>query len=146
MALDEIRLTPGRCRQFVVTTTLPPPPPTTKQPTPPVTQGMFCSGEGRGFIRSVLDSELISYGEITCQSLQIVQKDRAFIDGVIFLAVKQTFPSAQRILFSATSFPPGLFPLPFLRRKALGTSLYLGHLSVKRVSSVPPERTFLNFY
>lgn len=53
MALDEIRLTPGRCRQFVVTTTLPPPPPTTKQPTPPVTQGMFCSGEGRGFIRSL---------------------------------------------------------------------------------------------
>ena len=53
MALDEIRLTPGRCRQFVVTTTLPPPPTTTKQPTPPVTQGMFCSEEGRGFIRSL---------------------------------------------------------------------------------------------
>ena len=53
MALDEIRLTPGRCRQFVVTTTLPPPPTTTKQPTPPVTQGMFCSGERRGFIRSL---------------------------------------------------------------------------------------------
>ena len=53
MALDEIRLTPGRCRQFVVTTTLPPPPTTTKQPTPPVTQGMFCSGERRAFIRSL---------------------------------------------------------------------------------------------
>ena len=55
IALDEIRLTPGSCRQFVVTTTLPPPPPTTKQPTPSVTQGMFCSGESRGdgFIRSL---------------------------------------------------------------------------------------------
>ncbi|CAH3027830.1 unnamed protein product, partial [Porites evermanni] len=57
MALDEIRLTPGRCRQFVVTTTLPTPPPTTKQPTPPVTQ-VYCNFDSRtwcGFTQDTQD-------------------------------------------------------------------------------------------
>ena len=44
IALDEIRLTPGDCSQFVATTTQPPP---TTKPTPAAKQGTF-SGVAEG--------------------------------------------------------------------------------------------------
>lgn len=76
IALDEIKLTPGSCRQFVVTTTLPPPPSTTKQPTPPVTQGMFCSGE-RG--RDRQEASPVAYVSICLRSIQSVAEKINFI-------------------------------------------------------------------